>query len=284
MKIGRFVYGLDESLGFISENCIYPFYIFNGLPKYLSYPFAKEQDIDNILSIRIINKSSCVPIENIKFINPIKYPGKIIGLGLNYHDHVMESGLKTPKDIIIFMKPRTALAGPFDTIYVPKIVRELDYEGELALVIGRKGKNINVNDAYKYILGYTVLNDVSARDFQFRDGQWTRGKSVDGFSPIGPWIVTTDEIADPHDLRIRTWVNDELRQDSHTGNMIFKIDEVISRLSELITLEPGDVIATGTPSGVGYFDKSGDKLLKDNDIVRIEIEKIGFIENRFKFI
>ena len=274
-----------ESLGFIIKGCIYPFNEFNNLPNYLSSPFVDDKDLKNILSLdeKMILNATCIPIENIRLVNPIKYPGKIICLGLNYIDHVEEAGTKLPEDIVIFLKPRTALAGPYDTIHVPRFIRQLDYEGELAVVIGRKGKNIDVEEAYLYVLGYMILNDVSARDFQFKDKQWTRGKSLDGFAPIGPWIVTRDEISDPHSLNIKTWVNDEIRQDSSTDKMIFKIPEIISRISMFFTLEPGDIISTGTPSGVGYFDKSGDKLIKNNDIVKIEIDKIGFIENRFRF-
>ena len=286
MKIARFVYGNIEDLGLVVEGCIHPFNDIDELPDHLSYPFADDADIEKILSINEndLSSSSCISIENVKLINPLKYPGKIIGLGLNYYDHVEESRLKPPKDIVVFMKPRTALAGPYDTINVPKFIRQLDYEGELAIVIGRKGKNIDLKEAYTYILGYTVFNDVSARDLQFSDGQWTRGKGLDGFAPAGPWIVTRDEIRDPHNLLIKTWVNGEIRQDSSTSNMIFKISDIVSRISRVFTLEPGDIISTGTPSGVGYSDKSGGHLIKDNDVVRIEISKIGFIENRFRFI
>lgn len=286
LKVARFIYGSMEDLGFVMEEYIYPFSDIDGLPKYLSYPFAGDSDIEKILSVdeSDLSEATCIPIDNIRLTNPVKYPGKIIGLGLNYYDHVEESGSKLPKDIVIFMKPRTALAGPYDTINIPKFIKQLDYEGELAVVIGRRGKNINVKNAYKYVLGYMVFNDVSARDLQFKDGQWTRGKGLDSFAPTGPWIVTRDDIVDPHDLFIKTWVNMEIRQNSSTSNMIFKIPDIVSRLSMVFTLEPGDIISTGTPSGVGYFDKSGDHLIKDNDVVKIEIDKIGFIENRFRFI
>ena len=285
LKITRFVYGRIESLGFVIEGCIYPFSEFNNLPDYLSSPFVDDRDLENILSLdeKTILNATCIPIENVRLSNPVKYPGKIICLGLNYIDHVEEAGVKPPEDIVIFLKPRTALASPYDTIYVPRFIKQLDYEGELAVVIGRRGKNISVEEAYSYVLGYMILNDVSARDLQFKDRQWTKGKGLDGFAPTGPWIVTQDEISDPHNLYIKTWVNNEIRQDSSTSKMIFKIPEIVNKISMVFTLEPGDIISTGTPSGVGYFDKSGGKLIKNNDVVRIEIDKIGFIENRFRF-
>ncbi len=285
LKIARFVYGNMESLGFVIKECMYPFSEFNNLPNYISSPFVDEKDIESILSLdeKMILNATCIPIKNVRLVNPVKYPGKIICLGLNYIDHVEEAEAKPPEDIVIFLKPRTALAGPYDIIHIPHFIKQLDYEGELAVVIGRKGKNISVEEAYSYVLGYTILNDVSARDLQFKDRQWTRGKGLDGFAPTGPWIVTRDEVGDPHSLSIKTWVNDEVRQDSSTSKMIFKIPEIVNKISMVFTLEPGDIISTGTPSGVGYFDKSGGKLIKDNDIVKIEIDKIGFIENRFRF-
>ncbi|RLG79731.1 MAG: FAA hydrolase family protein [Thermoprotei archaeon] len=284
MKIARFVYRGRESLGFVVDDEIVPFYEIEGLPAYLSYPFADEDMLESILSIKDLSPYPRISLKNVDLINPIKYPGKIICLGLNYWSHVEESGRDPPSDIILFMKPRTALAGPYEVIKVPKYVRKLDYEGELVVVIGKRGRDIPENDAYKYVFGYTILNDVSARDFQFRDGQWTRGKSFDGFAPIGPWIVTKDEISDPNDLYIRTWLNNELRQDGNTSDMIFKVPEILHRISKVMTLEPGDIISTGTPSGVGIFDKSREKLIKNGDQVRIEIEKIGYIQNKFIFI
>ena len=284
MKICRFIYDEGEYLGFIDGDRVIPFtWIDNKLPDYLSYPFASDEDIRRILSIDDLSQYEGINIQDVRIVNPVKYPGKIICLGLNYESHVVETGLKMPEDIVIFMKPRTSLAGPFDEIRVPSFVRRLDYEGELALVIGFKGKYISKGDALNNVLGYMVFNDVTARDIQFKDRQWTRGKSLDGFAPIGPWIVTGDELGDPNDLRIRTWVNNELRQDSSTSEMIFKIPDIICRLSMVMTLEPGDIIATGTPSGVGVF-RGDDYLLKDGDRVRIEIDGIGFIENTFKFI
>jgi len=283
MKIARFIYNNRESLGFVNNNYIIPFHEIGNLPKYLSYPYVDEEVLEKILSIKDLDPYPKIPLNKVKIINPLKYPGKIICLGLNYWSHVKESNRSPPSDIVLFMKPRTALAGPYDTIKVPKYVKKLDYEGELAIIIGKRGKDIPEDEADKYIFGYTIMNDVSARDFQFKDGQWTRGKGFDGFAPIGPWIVTKDEIRDPNNLYIKTWLNSEIRQNGNTSDMILKINKIISKISMVMTLEPGDIISTGTPSGVGIFDSSGDKLIKNGDIVRIEIENIGFIKNKFIF-
>ena len=177
------------------------------------------------------------------------------------------------------MKPRTAIVGPDEPIIRPRSVKQLDYEAELAIVIGRKGKNIPVSDAEKYIFGYTAFNDVSAREIQFKDRQWTRGKSFDTFAPMGPCITTANQIPDPDDLRICTWVNGKLRQNSSTKNMVFNVYEVVHHLSLVMTLEPGDVIATGTPGGVAVFMKPQPRFLSPGDIVEVEIEKIGILRN-----
>ncbi len=211
---------------------------------------------------------------------PIPKPGKIICLGLNYIDHAEEQGVKPPAEPIIFFKPRTSLTGPYDDVVYPKIVKQLDYEGELVVIIGKRGKNIREEDAMEYVFGYTVLNDVSARDIQFGDKQWTRGKSFDTFAPCGPWIVTKDEVPHPHQLRILTKVNDEVRQNSSTSSMVFKIPQIISSMSMVMTLEPGDMISTGTPAGVGYFMKPKPKLLSVGDVVEVSIENVGIIRNR----
>lgn len=220
------------------------------------------------------------PLDKFHLLPPIPKPGKIICLGLNYIDHAEEQGVKPPAEPIIFFKPRTSLTGPYDDIVYPKIVKQLDYEGELVVIIGKRGKNIREEDAMEYVFGYTVMNDVSARDIQFGDKQWTRGKSFDTFAPCGPWIVTKDEIPDPHRLRILTKVNNELRQNSSTANMVFKIPQIVSSMSMVMTLEPGDMISTGTPAGVGYFMKPEPKLLMVGDVVEVSIENIGTIRNR----
>lgn len=213
-----------------------------------------------------------------KILTPIRSPGKIVCLGLNYRDHAAEQNASVPDEPVIFMKPRTAIIGPNDSIVKPSFVQQLDYEAELAVVIGKRAKNVPLSDAHAHIFGYAIMNDVSARDIQFKDRQWTRGKSFDTFAPIGPCIATADELEDTSNLFIRTWVNGELRQNSSTKNMVFNPLEIVHRLSRVMTLEPCDIIATGTPAGVGFAMKP-QKFLKGGDIIRIEIESIGILEN-----
>ena len=217
---------------------------------------------------------------------PIQRPRKnVVCLGLNYTDHIAEGSRARgepprplPEHPIYFTKPPTAVAGPYDDIVYPRASERLDYEVELAFVVGKKGKYINERDAYDHIAGYTVFNDVSARDLQRRHGQWYKGKSCDTFAPMGPYLVTSKEIGDPMDLDVWLKVNGETRQSSNTGNMIFSISKILSVLSEGITMEVGDIVATGTPSGVGYSHPSG--LLKVGDIVEAWIERIGAIKNK----
>jgi|YelNatPaOPRAMG01_1025707.scaffolds.fasta_scaffold03537_15 2-keto-4-pentenoate hydratase/2-oxohepta-3-ene-1,7-dioic acid hydratase in catechol pathway len=231
-----------------------------------------------------INFKQTFKLEDLKLLAPIPNPPKILCLGLNYIDHAEEQQKTPPDEPMIFIKPKTSIAGPYDDIYVPSdYVQQLDYEGELAVIIGKLGKRIDASKALDYVLGYTVFNDLSARDIQAKDKQWTRGKSLDQFAPIGPWIVTRDEVENPYNLKIITRVNGEIRQNSSTSKMVHKIDRVIEILSKGMTLEPGDIIATGTPSGVGVFMKPKPKFLKHGDIVEIMIEKIGTIRNRIIF-
>ena len=222
------------------------------------------------------------PIDTYRFLPPLSNPSKIICLGYNYLDHAKEQGTIPPDEPIVFMKPRTTLIGTGDNIVCPKFVTQLDYEGELAFVIGNKCKNVKPEEAMKYVLGYMIFNDVSARDIQFKESQWTKSKSFDTFAPSGPWLTTKDEIADPHNLRIITKVNGEIRQDSSTKNMALKIDKIVTSLSKIMTLEEGDIIATGTPSGVAAF-MTNPKFLQDGDIVEIEIEGLGKISNSVTF-
>lgn len=224
-------------------------------------------------------------LKDVKLEASIPRPRKnIVCLGLNYADHVAEGDRvrqqerPLPQYPIYFTKPPTAVIGPYDDIVYPRATERLDYEVELALVIGKEGKYIREDEAYDHIAGYTIFNDVSARDLQSRHGQWFKGKSCDTFAPMGPYLVTPDEVGDPMDLELWLKVNGEIRQRSKTSNMIFDIRKIVSDLSEGITLEVGDIIATGTPSGVGYAHPSG--LLKVGDIVETHVEKIGTMKNK----
>ena len=218
-------------------------------------------------------------LNEVQLLAPISFPPKILCLGLNYKTHVAETKAVLPEEPVIFMKPHTAIAGPNQKIVKRPFVNELDYEGELAVVIGKKAKDVPTSEALSYVFGYTILNDVSARDFQFKGSQWTPGKSFDTFAPTGPCIVTSKELPDPENLAVRTWVNGELRQDGNTREMIFTVAQTIYHLSRVMTLEPCDIIATGTPSGVAMAMKPP-KWLRHGDVVRIEIEGIGVLENQ----
>ena len=212
---------------------------------------------------------------------PVPRPGKIICIGLNYRNHAIESGMEIPKSPIMFSKFVTCVAAAGDPILLPVGSEKVDYEAELAVVIGRRAKNVRIEDAMDYVFGYTNFNDVSARDMQFADGQWQRGKSCDTFAPLGECVVTRDEIADPHNLRIQFRLNGETLQDSNTNELIFDIPAIIEFLSRSITLEPGDIIATGTPPGVGFARKPP-VFLKDGDICEVEIEGLGVLSNPVK--
>ncbi len=219
------------------------------------------------------------PLASVRLEAPIARPPKFLAVGLNYADHVAESGTDAPVHPMIFNKQSTCVVGPTDEVHVPRASHVLDYEGELGFVIGRRCRHVSRDDAREVIAGYLVVNDVTVRDWQLRVPTWTIGKSFDTHGPIGPWIVTADELPDPHQLDLRTWVNGELRQESNTKQLIFDCFALVEHLSTAFTLEPGDIVATGTPSGVGIACKPP-KLLKAGDVVRIDIEGIGEIENR----
>jgi 2-keto-4-pentenoate hydratase/2-oxohepta-3-ene-1,7-dioic acid hydratase in catechol pathway len=208
---------------------------------------------------------------------PIVRPGKIVCVGLNYKDHAEEQGAELPAAPLLFAKFTTALIGPGDPIVIPSIVTKCDYEAELGVVIGATVRNVSKENAFEAVAGYLVANDVSARDLQFSDGQWTRGKSPDTFCPVGP-LVPAAEVGDPHALRIRAILNGETMQDSTTANLIFGIDEVISYASQTSTLEEGDLILTGTPAGVGVF-RDPQRLLQPGDEITIEIDTVGSLTN-----
>ena len=212
------------------------------------------------------------------FAAPIPRPPKLICIGLNYRDHAAESKLAIPEVPTMFAKFSTAVIGPGQPIVLPRNSAKPDYEAEFAVVIGRRGRHVAENDWRDYVFGYTILNDVSARDFQMATSQWMIGKTFDTFAPFGPAIVTADEIADPHNLHISLTLNGETMQDSSTGNLIFKLPQLIAYLSSVFTLEPGDVIATGTPAGVGFARKPP-RWLRPGDEVRIQIEGLGELVN-----
>lgn len=223
-----------------------------------------------------IEEELLVERSKVVLLAPVPRPGKLICIGLNYRDHAIESNMKIPERPVVFSKFATCVTAPGGAVVLPAKSEQVDYEAELAVVIGRRAKGVSRDDAFDYVLGYTNLNDVSARDFQFADGQWQRGKSCDTFAPMGEVIVTTDEVPDPHNLSIKLRLNGKTMQDSNTNQLIFGVPELIEFLSETITLEPGDVIATGTPPGVGFARKPP-VFLQHGDVMEVEIEKLGVL-------
>ncbi|WP_223204250.1 fumarylacetoacetate hydrolase family protein [Alicyclobacillus suci] len=221
--------------------------------------------------------------EDLRFGPCVPNPGKIICVGLNYRKHAEESHMDIPNYPVLFNKFSNSIAAHKQDIELPRLSSQIDYEAELAIVIGKKAKNIKKDEALDYVLGYCVANDLSARDLQMRTSQWMLGKCCDGFSPIGPYLVTAGDIENPNNLRIRLYVNGDLRQDSNTSDMIFKCDYIVSYISQYMTLMPGDIILTGTPEGVilGYPEER-QVWLKDGDVVDVEIEKLGRLTNRVK--
>lgn len=213
-------------------------------------------------------------------LNPIERPGKIVCVGLNYMDHCVETGIAPPERPLLFSKFTTAMTGPgSDITWSTKLSAKVDFEAELAVVISKTCRRVSEEDALDYVAGYTAANDVSARDVQLGDGQWVRGKSLDSFCPVGPALVSSADIPDPQNLVIRTFLNGEIMQDSSTSLMIFSIAHIISFCSQAFTLEPGDIILTGTPHGVG-MGRDPEVYLNDGDLIEIEIEKIGRLSNR----
>jgi len=219
------------------------------------------------------------PLNSVTLFPPILRPSKIVCIGLNYRSHAEEQGKEPPGYPLIFAKAPSALAGPFDCIEVRPWVTHVDAEAELAVVIGTGGARIGEDDAMNHVAGYMAFNDVTARKFQKEDGQWFRSKSFDTFAPCGPWLVSKDEVPDPQNLSIRQILNGEVVQDGNTSDMIFSVKELISHISKSMTLFPGDIIATGTPSGVGVF-RNPKVFLKDGDVVEVEISGIGKTRNR----
>ena len=235
---------------------------------------AKQLERDSKARAHARDKGLLVPRQDAYWHAPVPRPGKIVCIGLNYRDHAAESGLAVPDKPVVFSKFSSCVISPGEEVVIPTTSEKVDYEAELAVVIGRHAKHVSADRAYEYVLGYTAFNDVTARDFQFGDGQWQRGKSCDTFAPMGPTIVTTDEIPDPHTLRISLKLNGNMMQDSNTNQLIFGIPQLIEFITASTTLEPGDVIATGTPAGVGFARKPP-VFLKPGDVMDVTIEKIG---------
>ncbi|MFX1476213.1 MAG: fumarylacetoacetate hydrolase family protein [Promethearchaeota archaeon] len=273
MKYVLYSRGAKHNVGVLKGNSVYPV---PNIPDLLT--LLRESSSSALAESALRDKAKILPLDKVRLLAPIQRPPKIICLGLNFADHAEETRQPLPKAPILFSKPPTAVIGPGDAIVLPKN-SQVDYEVELAVIIGKGGRHIPENRALDHVGGYTVFNDISARNYQFRDRQWFRGKAFDTFAPMGPCLVLADQIPDPHNLRLQLRLNNITLQDSTTANMIFTIPEIISDISTVLTLETGDVIATGTPSGVGFVRKPQPIFLKPKDIVEAEIEGIGILRN-----
>jgi 2-keto-4-pentenoate hydratase/2-oxohepta-3-ene-1,7-dioic acid hydratase in catechol pathway len=242
--------------------------------------FLEQGDEALQLASKLVDSAEATfALDEVCLLPPVANPSKVVAIGLNYMDHCREQGHEPPTTPVIFTKFVTAIVGPGDEIrWSPALTQQVDYEVELAVVIGKTARRVSASDAFDYVAGYTVCNDVSARDLQFSDGQWVRGKSLDTFCPLGPCLTTKDEISDPQKLAIRTTLNGQVLQDSNTAEMIFTVDTLIEFSSNAFTLLPGDVIITGTPHGVGVF-RDPKVFLHDGDTITVEIEKIGQLTN-----
>jgi len=286
MKIARLVKDGHETYGLIrdekvatKDNMVNQ----TGVPLPFSImDFLFEGWYDEIKD-RIISTSFQDKLETFSILNPLPNPSKIICLTFNYPKHAKEQNYESTKEPVIFIKPRTTLCGTNSEIRCPNFVKQLDYEIELAVIIGKTCKNIDETSAKNYVFGYMIFNDVSARDIQMQDKQFTRGKSFDTFAPCGPWITTSDEVTDPENLQMTTMVNGQIRQNSSTSNMFINISSILSKLSKVMTLEKGDIITTGTPEGVA-LNNPDTPFLKDGDEIVMEIEKLGKIQNTVKFV
>lgn len=267
MKIAQYHDGNKIRLGIVQENSLIPIDFDGDM-----IDFIQQQP-------QFSHSGNPIALDQANLAAPVTRPTKIIALGLNYADHAVEGKAQVPENPLIFAKFPNSIVGPGQAIaWNLNITKKVDYEAELAVVIGKKISDIPEDAAMEAVFGYACANDVSARDLQFGDKQWVRGKSLDTFCPLGPWIVTRDEIPDPHNLKIRCHLNGQTLQDSHTGEMFFKVPFLVSFLSRHFTLMPGDVILTGTPAGVGVF-RNPRMYLKDGDEVIVEIEGLGRLVN-----
>jgi len=279
MKLATFDAGQGPELGAISADQVIPLNrAAPGLPKDMTGLIAAWPKVEAEVRAVAQAGAGALPLSSVRLLAPIRRPGKIMAIGLNYADHIAESGLGVPEQQIWFSKAPTSANGPYDPIQVPKVSQFLDYEAELVAVVGQGGRHISRQGAEGALFGYCVGNDATERAWQHRTPQWVLGKSFDSHAPFGPWITTIDEVPDPHSLDILCKVNGETRQSSNTRHLVFDVWAQVEHLSQAMTLEPGDLIFTGTPGGIGAAMEPR-RFLKDGDVVRIEIEGLGAIEN-----
>jgi ureidoglycolate lyase len=279
MKLARFETGGAPELGVVQADRIVPLSrAAPGLAADMTDLIARWSQIEGEVRAIAGRAADSVALDGVRLLAPIRRPGKIMAIGLNYADHIAESGQEPPAIQVWFSKASTAASGPFDPIQIPKVSAYVDYEAEMVAVIGAGGRHIARADAPKAVFGFCVGDDATERAWQHRTPQWVLGKSFDSHAPFGPWITSADEVPDPHNLAIRALVNGELRQQSNTGRLVFDVWDQIEHLSQAMTLEPGDLIFTGTPGGVGAAMKPP-QFLKAGDRVRVEIDGLGAIEN-----
>jgi 2-keto-4-pentenoate hydratase/2-oxohepta-3-ene-1,7-dioic acid hydratase in catechol pathway len=278
MKICTFIHDETLRVGIIKDSQVIDlgskYYGSQGMINFLKSRTNASVKID----LAQLSGNKRFELTDIELVAPIAKPEKFFGVALNYADHIKETGLEQPEYPTLFNKQNSCVIGPNDVIHRPNVSEKLDYEGELGVVIGKRCRHVNREEAKTVIAGYTIVNDVSVRDWQMRSHTWTLGKSFNTHGPVGPWIVTPDEIGDPHNLNIKTWVNEDLRQNFSTKHLVFNCYYLVEYLSQVMTLEPGDIIATGTSSGVGVKMKPRG-YMKPRDEVRIEIENIGVLKN-----
>jgi ureidoglycolate lyase len=279
MKLATFQAAGTPQLGVVVDGQIVPLNsAAPGLPSDMIGLIAAWPQVEPEIRRLADAGAGALPLDQVRLLAPIRRPGKIMAIGLNYADHIAESKMGAPEHQVWFSKAPTCANGPYDPIQVPKVSAALDYEAELVAVIGQGGRHIGRDAAPGAVFGYCCGNDATERAWQHRTPQWVLGKSFDTHAPFGPWITTADEVPDPHVLAIRCLVNGEVRQNSNTRHLVFNVWDQIEHLSKAMTLEPGDLIFTGTPGGVGAAMKPM-QFLKDGDHVRIEIEGLGAIDN-----
>lgn len=280
MKLARYTHGGVTTIGTVVGDHVVPLADLDpSAPSTIREVLVAGPALIRQLTQKLVGVSGGIPLSEVRLEAPIPDPRKYMAIGMNYHDHTEEAaraGVPVPQNQLWFNKQVTCITGPFDPIYKPRVSDKMDYEAELGVVIGKRCRYVSVEDAPSVVGGYFVANDVTARDWQFRSPTFTLGKSFDSHGPIGPWITTADEIADPHALQMNLSVNGEPRQSASTSGMIYNIWQQIHELSQVMTLEPGDLIATGTCANVGI---ALGKFLQPGDVVRVEIEKLGHIEN-----
>ena len=278
MKLVNFLFKGEKNVGASLDDGVCSFKSISDKYSISMLKFIEQIDeLSPEVSKFIDSNPEVIPLSEIDFLPVIERPGKVLAVGLNYKDHAKETGMDLPEVPMIFTKQSTSVLGHQGEIHKPKVSDAVDYEGEMAFVIGKKCRHVSKEDALDVIAGVTICNDVSVRDWQIASPTFTMGKSFDTHCPIGPYIVTMDEISDIHNLKIKTYVNDELRQDSCTDQLIFDCFDLIEHITKAFTLEPGDIIATGTSSGVGVVLG---KYLVPNDVVKIELENVGTLENK----